>query len=985
MALVRPIVYVYQELATVTVAPSSPQLNTCYVGPAYHIQDYPTDEDDIGIGKFVKSPFTTMNGPCGVTGRSSGRPDDNADFITITDPPNHTAGAELDAASVDVVFDMAALELHIGADLTGDGGALAANAYAITSATATFTTDIPNTAGVPTYATRLIVTKNGGSTTLTDAIIKVVRTVDTATKLTLTSEFTAAEMAILAGGANLTFRVETVVQDSHIDAAYVTVVGNEITVKTGATGVLITLDSIPRPVCYAEMYVGYRELRLDLTDIHTLDDTGDIETVIGRVDERNPLAAAAQVAFANTSTTIQVFGVESDDLAGQTDAKDKLSTRDDVYCIVPVTDSIIAADWVSTMAMWRAHCIAYADPTKAKFRIVIGSYPDLPTEKSSCPPSLVGNTRAHAHVAPLVPVVFVDPSIGTDFIGGEVDSTHLLDISHSLTGANITSTIANTTTIFDAAYTGAYALYGAMGKKRLHTNATIVGLGGASVVDYAVRDAILQAEGGTPIAVVAACTASQPGGPASTVRLTKVAGAFTGVSVGDVAKITNTAGDNYGAIVVAIDGAAAAYINLSVKDNGLAAELAVAVEIHRPLAYAFDATVTGQNTFNKALMFASVQPGDIVYSLHTDANPAATTNVGMWIVTGATAGTVTVAGTTPLANDGVGIANVAIFSSKAGNGATNCTARERLDELYDATATFLSSVALGEHIEIPYPVSTNPIHWDTTTTQWPINTIVSDQIVRALLDDLEELAPKDFVAGYTANDCPYRINIDLDKNAQVTELNTVTTSLASSRVVMVWPNECTVTDLENALTGVTSRHHGQYLACTVGGMICGLPPHQGLTFIAAAGISQIFNSNFYFSDANIDDLSENGWYVFLQDSETSAPYSAHEVTTDVSAYEYGELMFIKDFDFVSLFYKRIMQSFVGRYNIMPETLGMIRASFDAGTEYLRRLVYPKIGAPILSATVTKLEQLAGETDRVEIYAEVDIPRVLNKIGLHLIA
>lgn len=1006
MALVRPIVYVFQEVTNVTVSPSVPSLNTCIVGPCYFIRDtnITADKDENGIGTFVKSPFTTANAPCDATGASAGKPSTNSTIISITEPTDSDfpAGAELDAASMDVVFDDCYIELTRGTDLrdaTVPGNLLAAGSHTVTSATGAFTTNIPYTTvtdatspdfgkNVPTYATRIVATKTGGSLLLTEAIIKNIRYVDSATQLTVTSEFTAAEMALLASGDNLTFRVEIVgMDDLHIDPAYYTVSGNALDVKTGPLGTLVAVPlssggTLTKPVSYAEVSIGYRALRKDLTDVQTLESTNDIENVLGRVDERNPLAAAAQVAFANTQTTLQVFGVESDDLAGHTDAKDKMSSRSDIYCIVPVTDSIDAADWVSVISMWKLHCEAYADYTKSKYRIVIGSYPDLPTEKSSAAPSLVGTTQSSA--AMTLDDVFVDPSLGADFIGAEIDNTHLLDIAHEVVGGGagvIANTVPNTTTIFNSTYPGAKALYGAIGKKRLRSVADL-GSGGTKVVDYIVRNPILVSEGGTAIATVAGCAGS--GGGAAAVRLTKIAGSFTGVAVGDVAALSNTGGGtyNYGVIVVgvAVDGS---YIDIGDKTAALALEAAVNVTVYRPTAYAYDATITGTNTINAAGQFSAVRPGDVAYIFVTNENPGATTNVGMWVVSSATSGTVVIAGTAPLTNVAGTVVTVAIFTSKAG-GHQSCTARKRLDQLHDATASFLSTVAVGEDIEIPYPSNTNPLHWDTTTTQWPIKTIVSNQLITADLDTLEELAPKDFVAGYSG-DCPYRINIDLNKTAQVTELNTVTTSLRSNRVVMVWPNECTVTDLENALTGITGRHHGQYLACAVGGMVCGLPPHQGFTFIGVAGISQIYNSNFYFSDAQIDDLSEGGWYIFLQDSETSAPYSAHEVTTDTTAYQFGELMYVKDFDFVSTFYKRIMETFIGRWNINNETLKTIRASFDAGTAFLKSMSYPKIGTPILSSEVTKIEQLASETDRVEIYAEVSIPRVLNKIGLHLIA
>lgn len=40
MAAIRPVVLVFQEFATPTVTPTTPDLNCLIVGPAYFIQDY---------------------------------------------------------------------------------------------------------------------------------------------------------------------------------------------------------------------------------------------------------------------------------------------------------------------------------------------------------------------------------------------------------------------------------------------------------------------------------------------------------------------------------------------------------------------------------------------------------------------------------------------------------------------------------------------------------------------------------------------------------------------------------------------------------------------------------------------------------------------------------------------------------------------------------------------------------------------------------
>ena len=197
--------------------------------------------------------------------------------------------------------------------------------------------------------------------------------------------------------------------------------------------------------------------------------------------------------------------------------------------------------------------------------------------------------------------------------------------------------------------------------------------------------------------------------------------------------------------------------------------------------------------------------------------------------------------------------------------------------------------------------------------------------------------------------------------------------------------ELNLSDLENELTSVQNKQTGQYLACTVGGMTAGLPSHQGFTYIGVGGIQQIFNSNFYFTESQLTDLRDGGWYVFKQDSASSLPYSIHEVTTDVSAYEFGEFMNVKNFDYIALYMKEVLDQFLGKYNITTEAMEMIRASLNAAANYLKLRIFPKIGTPLLDAEITSLLQSEDEVDRVELYMDILMPKVLNRIGLHLVS
>lgn len=980
MAIVRPIVYVYQEFATLTVSPGTPDLNCCIFGPCFYIQDYAEDKDSIDVGAFVKSPYTDPDAPCANSpvGESLGRPDPGSDFL-VTDPPNisQAPGAVLDSDSVEVILDDAYIEIMEGQSTSSPALAAGENWFESTG-------DDFDAAYVQP-GDRLIMTKDGLETTA-NTVVKTIKQIDDSSnaKLLLNNVFTSDEVTAL-GTTNIKFRVEHVLNDQVVEDDYYAVVGNQITIKTGPLGLLLAYNNTTYPVNFADgIYIGYRAMRVDKASVQTVNNVDEIASKLGRLDERNPLAVGVYVALSNTGTPIQAFAVATDDLVGHTSARDRVSTRDDIYCIVPVTDALTTSSWVSVISMWKAHCVDFASYDKAKFRIVIGSYDELPTEKSSAPPSTVGYTLEDA--SETGNSVFVDPAGAADFLTAEVDDDHLLDVMHN-TNADLL-TCSNQKHLFSATgYNGAKELLGAIGGKRLRVALadTFATKRGPESVAYAVRSPILKSEGVASTAIYADTTGAtwgdDGGGKGRITKSGLTPAAFANVVAGDVAHVSGgaTAAHNDGFVVTAVD-PSGDYIDVEITETTADT---VDVQVYRPVADTVAGTLTAATrkiTGAGASDFANVAVGDLCVVLQSTA----AANIGMWVVENKLDNQNVVIGDPEgaLVDELVGATNVVFFRSIASAPDTPIYVRPRLTRLLDYSASFLTTVEIGENIQIPYPVDTDPTKWDTTTTEWPILDIVSDEILDALLEDLEELAPDTFIEGFDG-DMQYRISIELDRDGQVTELNTITTGLKSSRCVMAWPNTCKVSGVENEKTGVQNWLHGQYLACAIGGMIAGLPSHQGFTFISIGGIEQLDNSNFYFSDGQLTDLHDKGWYVLVQDSENSPPYSIHEVTTDTDSYEMGELMNVKNFDFIALFYRDIMRTFIGRYNITPETLQLLRDAFNAGTDFLQLRTFPRIGAPLLSAEITELKQLESEVDRVEIYAEIDMPKVLNKIGLHL--
>ena len=317
------------------------------------------------------------------------------------------------------------------------------------------------------------------------------------------------------------------------------------------------------------------------------------------------------------------------------------------------------------------------------------------------------------------------------------------------------------------------------------------------------------------------------------------------------------------------------------------------------------------------------------------------------------------------------------------NAPATVVSRQAFRQVLDVSATFLSDgVISGDILEVPLPpADTAPGNADFDSVYTAVvNTVLSEN--RVLLVPGTDIPIVDTTVAQIG-DLGYRVIRNLSKFDQVAELVAIPSSFDNKRLTIVFPDRCTIAGVQNNQTGVQSRQPGYYLSCAVGGMSAGLPPHQGFTNIGIAGISEVHNSSRYFSEDQLEELSNSGYYLFVQDTQASIPYCLHQLTTDVTSLESGEFSFVKNFDFVSRFYKDIADDFLGKYNVIDEVLDVLREAINGGTEQLLTRKFPRIGTPILSATIDRIEVLDGSKDRVEIFLDAEFPYPLNRIGLHI--
>lgn len=792
MAATRPVVLVFQEFATLSSSPATPELNVLVAGPAYWIQDFPEDRADIQIADYGIAPGAAATGVAVVTSA-----------VVVADAPNNKIGAILDQSSVRVFTSATKVELAAGNDMTTTPGS-----PTVGSAATNFVT-----AGVLPLDT-IVMTDTAGPTTITRTVITVA-----ANTLTLNSETPVGFDA-----AAVKFRIERALPESEIDKSFYTFVPATNSIQVNALATLPVGVSQKRIVS-ADLFVAYRSLRLDLQDVKTLGSVNEVQGQLGRIDSRNPLAAGVFVALQNTNTTVQYYGVESDDLAGYTSMKNSIGGRKDIYAVVPLSSDVLV------LAMLKAEFVALADPDFAltngvpqKFRVAIGSSAALPATKTLIDLNTDGKTEVNAALAAPTTTHTLTFDTDIDLVAGNVQPGDTLIITLDAAGV-----------VRNGSYTVAQVL---------------------SAVSLELDQEL---PGGV-----------QSGNASVTIKV--------GSTIADRIAIT------------------------AIAPLATVADAKLYLDLYDP---------------NGTFVDAGIIPTDLV---EMPQNPTQQS-----------------------------------FTAKHTYQVALVVSNQRLRIVNNGRNTSLVAN------ELPHGVSRN-----SPATVIP-----------------------------TTSTLTYRITRTLDKTGQVTELIAVTQSMASRRVVNVWPDLCDVGGLVDGslprdpaaptVAQPAAAQPGYYLACAVGGMTAGLPSHQGFTNLGIAGISKIYNSNTYFSDKQITDLSNGGWFVFQQDTPQALPYVVHQLTTDPSTLQSGEFSMVKNFDFVSLFFADIVDDFIGTWNINPETLGFISASVVGGVDNLKLRRRPRIGAPIIDGKITSVFVSPSTADRIEMFVEVQFPAPLNIVALHLVS
>ena len=220
----------------------------------------------------------------------------------------------------------------------------------------------------------------------------------------------------------------------------------------------------------------------------------------------------------------------------------------------------------------------------------------------------------------------------------------------------------------------------------------------------------------------------------------------------------------------------------------------------------------------------------------------------------------------------------------------------------------------------------------------------------------------------------YEIAKPFTKDEQAANHAGIAESFGDHRVYLVWPDEVEA-------DGQTVK--GYHLAAAIAGMVAAFPPHQGFTNIGIAGFSAVPRTTEYFTVSQLNVMAAAGVYIVTQNASSGQIFARHQLSTDNTSIELRELSITKNFDALSYDFKAALEPYIGVWNLNDDAIGAVKATLLGRIEFQKAQKLPKIGAPLIDATINTIEQDPVLCDHLNIDVDLDIPCPLNNINLTL--
>ena len=181
----------------------------------------------------------------------------------------------------------------------------------------------------------------------------------------------------------------------------------------------------------------------------------------------------------------------------------------------------------------------------------------------------------------------------------------------------------------------------------------------------------------------------------------------------------------------------------------------------------------------------------------------------------------------------------------------------------------------------------------------------------------------------------------------------------------------------------------EFGAAAIAGLCSSVAPQQGLTNIEVNGFDDLPLVYSTFSRAQLNKMAEYGTLIIMQDIAGGEIYVRHQVSTASLAGNINttELSVTKNLDSISYYFAARLAPFIGKYNITPQLIDVIRAQIADGIMYLGAFTKVGLLGPQLvleNTEIVTVEQHPTLADHIVAIVNVGMPYPLNVIELHLV-
>jgi hypothetical protein len=219
----------------------------------------------------------------------------------------------------------------------------------------------------------------------------------------------------------------------------------------------------------------------------------------------------------------------------------------------------------------------------------------------------------------------------------------------------------------------------------------------------------------------------------------------------------------------------------------------------------------------------------------------------------------------------------------------------------------------------------------------------------------------------------------LTQNETAEQIAAQSRGFANRRVYSVFPPVV-------SSNGVTM--HGMHAAAAVAGLMSSVLPQQPLTNVEINGFDDIPMVYTQYSITQLNKIAEGGTFIVMQDFPLDKVYVRHQISTAYSDNNLNtsELSITKNLDAISYFFAERLAPYIGKYNITPQLLGVIRNVISEGLGYLNSTTGVGLYGPMVIAegtTIDKLYQDPALQDHVQCELTLNLPKPFNVLKLYL--